>query len=889
MLILIDLDGTILNSIHSTWKPYKDGQGNYRIDTYLDKLPFFSGAKEFLQAQKQKGNSILVVSDSHPKYVGPICKYIECDYVSLADKPNKTNLFNYLYNHSDYKEMIESGNCVFIGDTALDIELGRRIGVPTIWILPYQITDEIKNDKDKVGDEMASLKMGPTYAVKSFAEIQQILDNPINSLYAIESVFAGGNSPQAIKYGQNRFMDGSYAALRCLARQESGVCDKYARADKYYLIANPNRPTELVANLAKGISSYLKQAAVADQGWDYITYLTDKQTTVPQNKMKEIFDLVETQIPKVQLFKWSDTVNGSLRNRNLYNERKDFLEQFLSVDVADVEEKGLFLTDNDSKLNIRGKNIVVIDDQLTTSATAWYAIHKLKAKGAKNVLFIALFQMVLPVASDVLCPNCGRPMDIKIRHHDGYKFYSCTPPKYKGDGCGYNIDFQKDNVIFEKYLEIVSNYESGFKIFINRRKFIRPNMLQYIIDSEDKIRLISDMYTAYFPEYISDQDIDYLYKLEEKVRSVLDGHPLRKSVWEEWAVCNMTNDYWDNHIEVVKWASDNVDKLDKYIERINMKTKDILVLTMVNGIGPATIKKNIDKLRGDYNSYDLVKEFKPEELENLPDYEKEAETIISICQNEKIDIIDITSQDYPSLLLEISNPPAVLYVKGRKELLWKKAVALIGTRHSTDLGNKIAQKLGGYFSHNYAICNGLVEGIDEHSIYVNGKTVSNAMGIISGGLCYKSTCSQKHIRVIEDVLNSGGLIISEFPPMKKEDQYSGSTSSRIQAGLSSGIILVQSKIDGGSKYTLDKFVKLGRVIGIIHIPENIEYQDDTFEANRLIVKERENGLAKFVGLKTIKTLSVKDIIPIRSKEDYDIFENKMMTDKNCELRNLFES
>lgn len=96
MLILIDLDGTILNSIHSTWKPYKDGQGNYRIDTYLDKLPFSSGAKEFLQAQKQKGNSILIVSDSHPKYVGPICKYIECDYVSLADKPNKTNLFNYL-------------------------------------------------------------------------------------------------------------------------------------------------------------------------------------------------------------------------------------------------------------------------------------------------------------------------------------------------------------------------------------------------------------------------------------------------------------------------------------------------------------------------------------------------------------------------------------------------------------------------------------------------------------------------------------------------------------------------------------------------------------------------------------------------------------------------
>ena len=69
MLILIDLDGTILNSIHPTWKPYKDGQDDYRIDNYLDKLPFFPGAKEFLQKQKEKGNSVLIVSDSHPRYV----------------------------------------------------------------------------------------------------------------------------------------------------------------------------------------------------------------------------------------------------------------------------------------------------------------------------------------------------------------------------------------------------------------------------------------------------------------------------------------------------------------------------------------------------------------------------------------------------------------------------------------------------------------------------------------------------------------------------------------------------------------------------------------------------------------------------------------------------
>lgn len=318
-----------------------------------------------------------------------------------------------------------------------------------------------------------------------------------------------------------------------------------------------------------------------------------------------------------------------------------------------------------------------------------------------------------------------------------------------------------------------------------------------------------------------------------------------------------------------------------------MTTKDILVLTMVKGLGPASIKKNIHRLKSDIDSHNLIRELKPKELMNLSTYENNAEIIISICQKEGIEIIDLTSPSYPSSLMEISNPPAILYVKGNKELLCKKTVAIIGTRHSTNLGNRIAERLGGYFSQHFAICNGLVEGIDEHSIYVNGKVIPNAIGIISGGLCYKSTCSQNHIRVIEDVLNAGGLIISEFSPMKKEDKYSGSNSSRIQAGLSSGIILVQSKIDGGSKYTLDRFVKLGRIVGVVHFPANPEYQDDTFEANRLIVGERENGLAKFVGLKTAKTLNVKDIIPINSKDDYKVLEDSLMLDKISEQLNLF--
>lgn len=176
-------------------------------------------------------------------------------------------------------------------------------------------------------------KKGPTFTVKTFAEIEEIIDFPLNNLYSIESSFAGGQSLKAIRFSDNKYNDGSYACIRCLARQEQGECDKYARADKYYLMSNPNRTDELLQKLANGISSFINQPVVQEQGWDYFTYLTDKASTVPTNKMKAIFDFVQTSIPKIELLKWNDNTQGSLRNRNLYNERKAFLEQFLTVSV----------------------------------------------------------------------------------------------------------------------------------------------------------------------------------------------------------------------------------------------------------------------------------------------------------------------------------------------------------------------------------------------------------------------------------------------------------------------------------------------------------------------------------------------------------------------------
>ena len=289
---------------------------------------------------------------------------------------------------------------------------------------------------------------------------------------------------------------------------------------------------------------------------------------------------------------------------------------------------------------------------------------------------------------------------------------------------------------------------------------------------------------------------------------------------------------------------------------------------MVKNVGPAFIKKNRHRLSQITSCEEIVNEVKPEKKESFRLYGTVADEIISDCKANNIKMISILDETYPSQLAEIGDPPSVLFMKGDESLL-DHVIAIIGTRHSTELGNKIAERVGAYFSNKYSICNGLVEGIDEHSIYYNGHVTKNVVGIISGGLLYKETCTSNHIKVIDDVINAGGLIISEFYPRQKEDKYSGSKASRIQAGLSHGLILVQSAVDGGSKYTLAKYSKLGRPIGIIHYPSSEEYNTDVFGANRLIVEKGKEGLAKMIDLKNVSSLNVGRLITLSDKTDYE--------------------
>ena len=120
-------------------------------------------------------------------------------------------------------------------------------------------------------------------------------------------------------------------------------------------------------------------------------------------------------------------MSSSIRSHINYTDRQNFISEHLYIN---------------QEFDLAGKNIIIIDDQLTTGATAFEIRKKLEEQNVGNIVFVTLFYMILEVKDDMICPICGKPLSIKINRRKGTRFYSCQPERYGGDGCGYtyNID-----------------------------------------------------------------------------------------------------------------------------------------------------------------------------------------------------------------------------------------------------------------------------------------------------------------------------------------------------------------------------------------------------------------------------------------------------------------
>ena len=205
----------------------------------------------------------------------------------------------------------------------------------------------------------------------------------------------------------------------------------------------------------------------------------------------------------------------------------------------------------------------------------------------------------------------------------------------------------------------------------------------------------------------------------------------------------------------------------------------------------------------------------------------------------KYDYFTIEDDIYPQCLKEISNPPIKLYYKGDLELLKEeRIIGVVGTRNPSSYGKLSCECMVKKMTEaNITVVSGFAKGIDsiahKTSLLTGGKTIA----VIASGLDIIYPASNLSLyREIEEK----GLIISEYEEGIKPFKSNFPQRNRIIAGLSKGIIVVESKNRGGSLITADLALEFNR--DVYAVPGDI-FSEYSKGCNNLIRDSKAKSLS----------------------------------------------
>ncbi len=175
----------------------------------------------------------------------------------------------------------------------------------------------------------------------------------------------------------------------------------------------------------------------------------------------------------------------------------------------------------------------------------------------------------------------------------------------------------------------------------------------------------------------------------------------------------------------------------------------------------------------------------------------------------------INDEDYPPILKNIPQPPAVLYYRGELKTFADR-VAIVGTRHNTDYGRNVALNISENLARaGLTIVSGAAKGIDTFS-HIGALKAGRTVAVLGGGINFYFKSEDKNI--LEEISETG-LVISEFNPNLRPDKGTFPARNRIIAGLSRAVIVVEAGDTSGALLTATEAKKISR--DIFAVPGNI--------------------------------------------------------------------
>jgi DNA processing protein len=267
--------------------------------------------------------------------------------------------------------------------------------------------------------------------------------------------------------------------------------------------------------------------------------------------------------------------------------------------------------------------------------------------------------------------------------------------------------------------------------------------------------------------------------------------------------------------------------------------KDWIALNMTPGIGPRAATKLLER----FGSAESVFRARRPELESLRLRPEAIESIMARDRHEVAateaarvrelggDVIILDDGVYPALLREIPDPPVTLYVRGAwQECLEQPCVAMVGSRRCSTYGQNTALMLSrDLASRGVTVISGLARGIDAatHRGALEGK--GRTVAVMGTGL--DDVYPKEHRKLVDEILEGGGAVISEFPLGTPPAPQNFPYRNRVISGLSLGVVVVEAAENSGSLITARMAIEQNREV--FAVPGNITSRN-SFGTNYLI-------------------------------------------------------
>ena len=185
----------------------------------------------------------------------------------------------------------------------------------------------------------------------------------------------------------------------------------------------------------------------------------------------------------------------------------------------------------------------------------------------------------------------------------------------------------------------------------------------------------------------------------------------------------------------------------------------------------------------------------------------------------EVEVCTLLDTDYPKQLLHLDEPPIALFLQGNRQLLelsYERLISIIGSRHATDEAIRITSRWATACTDvGLIVVSGLALGIDgaAHRGALSENRMQSTIAVLGNGLdeFYPSSHRSLHEQIVEQ----GGLLITEYPPGIGSHKHHFLERNRIIAALSKLTLVTQAKVRSGALVTARLANEIGREVAAV--------------------------------------------------------------------------